>query len=271
MPFDGSGVFYPPNPPVYPAVTGQTIKASYFNQVIDDLTDGLTNCITKDGQTVVTAPLTFANVTLNALTAASVAAGSMTAGGSPVLTARYETGEVVKSFNSIAPAGTVPLLGGTIGNAASGATARANADTAALFALLWGATSNAAYPIQDSSGSATTRGASAAADFAANKRFPLPNVADGEALVASVSSTLLSSTAGEGLAHSHTINDPGHSHTYNGTNVTIDISADNLTRWVGQSGQGLTTSSATTGITVNSSGGSKNKAAGLFVKFYVAL
>lgn len=63
----------------------------------------------------------------------------------------------------------------TIGNATSGGTARANADTANLFAVLWAGISNANLPIQDSSGAPSTRGASAAADFAANKRLPIPN------------------------------------------------------------------------------------------------
>lgn len=73
-----------------------------------------------------------------------------------------------------APAGWVEHNGGTIGNASSGATLRANADTLALFTAMW-AFSNTLRPIQNSSGAATSRGASAAADFAANKRIPVGN------------------------------------------------------------------------------------------------
>lgn len=65
--------------------------------------------------------------------------------------------------------------GTTIGNAASGATQRANADTSALFSLYWDSFPNAILPIQDSTGAPSTRGVSAAADFAANKRMPLPD------------------------------------------------------------------------------------------------
>lgn len=65
--------------------------------------------------------------------------------------------------------------GGTIGSASSGATNRANADTSALYTLLWNAYPNAILPIQTSGGVASTRGASAAADFAANKRLPVPD------------------------------------------------------------------------------------------------
>ena len=62
--------------------------------------------------------------------------------------------------------------GKTIGSASSGATARANADTEALFTKLW-AFPEASVPIYTSAGLASTRGASAAADFAAGKRIAL--------------------------------------------------------------------------------------------------
>lgn len=75
-----------------------------------------------------------------------------------------------------APTGWVYGFGRTIGNASSGATERANADTATLFTLLWNNWGNTALPIQDSAGVATTRGASAANDFAANKRLPTPDI-----------------------------------------------------------------------------------------------
>lgn len=89
------------------------------------------------------------------------------------------TGIVDHIFGSTAPAGWVRRLGGTIGNAASGATERANADTLALFTKIWNESANAGdYVIQESTGAASVRGASAAADFAANKRMPLPNDPD---------------------------------------------------------------------------------------------
>ncbi len=75
-----------------------------------------------------------------------------------------------------APTGWVRANGRTIGNAASSATERANADTATLYALLWDGFSNTVLPIQDSAGTATTRGASATVDYAANKRLPLPDL-----------------------------------------------------------------------------------------------
>lgn len=72
-----------------------------------------------------------------------------------------------------APAGWIWRNGNTIGSAASGATNRANADTYALYALLWATYPNAVLPIQTSAGAASTRGANALADFNANKRLPV--------------------------------------------------------------------------------------------------
>jgi hypothetical protein len=86
------------------------------------------------------------------------------------------TGEVSHAFSSTAPAGWVRRHGGTIGNAASNATERAHADTFDLFAKIWAETANVDdFVIKDSAGSPTTRGVSAAADFAANKQMPLPD------------------------------------------------------------------------------------------------
>lgn len=79
-------------------------------------------------------------------------------------------------FGSTAPTDHLICNGDTIGDASSGATARANADTATLFALLWDSIANTELAIQDSAGAPSVRGASAAADFAAHKRMPLPDM-----------------------------------------------------------------------------------------------
>lgn len=79
-------------------------------------------------------------------------------------------GQIAAGARLTAPMGWLLVDGKTIGSAASGATSRANADTSELFGYLWAFT---AIPIYDSTGAPTTRGASAAVDFAANKRLPL--------------------------------------------------------------------------------------------------
>jgi microcystin-dependent protein len=79
------------------------------------------------------------------------------------------TGVVWNYFGTTAPTGWILLDGRTIGNASSSATSRANADTADLFALLWNSLANSEAAVS------TGRGASAAADYAANKTITLPD------------------------------------------------------------------------------------------------
>ena len=209
---------------------------------------------------------------LTLLDDANAAAARATLGAAAIsdIPKRYITGQWVLTPDTTTPSGCVIPNGGTIGNASSGATTRANADTSDLFAFYWRLTNNTDYPIQDSAGAVTTRGASAAADFAANKRLPLPNIQDGDALLAAVSSSVLTSSVGEVLEHAHSVTDPGHSHAYRyAFNVGGSQGAGgnpSLTTFVDQQ-----TGSSTTGISIGSTGGAKNKAAGLFTKVYVAL
>lgn len=86
------------------------------------------------------------------------------------------TGVAVPWLAGAAPSGWVLLSGGTIGSASSGGTLRANADTQNLFTALWTNFGQTEFPIQTSAGAGSTRGASAAADFAANKRMPVPDL-----------------------------------------------------------------------------------------------
>jgi len=89
-------------------------------------------------------------------------------GGSPVdPTTILATGDLKVSYGTGILTGFVRANGRTIGSATSGATERANLDCLALFQYLWGADANLAV-----SGG---RGASAAADWAANKTIALPD------------------------------------------------------------------------------------------------
>jgi hypothetical protein len=130
----------------------------------------------------------------------------------------------------------------TIGNSASNATQLADTvNAAALFAWLWVNFSNTLAPIFTSAGVPTTRGANAAADFAANKAITVYDMR-GKGIIgmdtmggapttilASVPAFLGSATQpgsiiGEVLhtlllaelaAHNHAIVDPGHNHGVN--------------------------------------------------------
>lgn len=79
------------------------------------------------------------------------------------------TGDIFFSLLNGTRTGAVRLNGRSIGNTGSTATERANADTLDLFALLWDNLADAQAAVSGG------RGASAAADFAANKRITLPD------------------------------------------------------------------------------------------------
>jgi hypothetical protein len=84
-------------------------------------------------------------------------------------------GAVMPFARTSAPSGWLPANGSTIGSAASGAFYKSQ-NYEELFAVLWASWSNPLLPIQTSTGAVSTRGVSASADFAANKRLPLPDL-----------------------------------------------------------------------------------------------
>lgn len=112
-------------------------------------------------------------------TGATTLAGAQAALG---LDTVASTGDFKQRAAATFPAGWVRANAGTIGSSGSGAT-RANSDTQALFTLWWTDFTDAQVPIQTSGGAASTRGASASADFTANKRMTVPVVADVSPLI----------------------------------------------------------------------------------------
>jgi hypothetical protein len=79
----------------------------------------------------------------------------------------FDTGDLKAKYSVSAITGWVRANGRTIGSAASGGTERANSDCEDLFLYLWGVDTGLAV--------STGRGASAAADWAANKNIVLPD------------------------------------------------------------------------------------------------
>ena len=90
--------------------------------------------------------------------------------------ASLPSGVIIPFAGASAPSGWVLCSGRTIGSASSGATERADADCQNLFTQLWTEYSNTTLPIQTSAGAASTRGASASADWSANKRITVPDM-----------------------------------------------------------------------------------------------
>ncbi len=85
------------------------------------------------------------------------------------------TGDIRTSINSFYPYGWVLMNDGTIGDASSNATARANIDTFPLFDLIWNAfqANQPLAPMYTSGGAPAAYGASSIADFSANNQLAL--------------------------------------------------------------------------------------------------
>ena len=87
----------------------------------------------------------------------------------------FSTGDVKEIDSSTLPSGWIWANGRTIGDASSNATNRANADTYDYFVKIWTEFPDAVRPIYTSAGVLSSRGASAAADWAAHKAITVLN------------------------------------------------------------------------------------------------
>jgi hypothetical protein len=128
MPFNGTGVASPPNPPTFPAVSGQVIEAAKFNAIINDLYACLTQCLAKDGQTVITGVLQWADKDSNldalgavSLTATQAVDGVKTFSSPPksALAASGPTelirkGEMDAAVAAALPAGVITSFAGSV-------------------------------------------------------------------------------------------------------------------------------------------------------------
>jgi microcystin-dependent protein len=204
--------------------------------------------------------------------------GNISSGTAVDPTTIFQTGDEIwlKSPSAAPRAGWVRQNGRTIGNATSGASECANADTSALYAFLWNnfaqLSGNTKCPVVGG------LGLSAAADFAASKpvtlwdmrgRGPVGQDAMGSTSAGRLQSSNITSGGTDGTdttgasggeanhtlatnempthTHPNTLTDPGHFHTYTDQNIPIggaagsDLIKNTVT---------MNTSTATTGITI---------------------
>lgn len=161
---------------------------------------------------------------------------SSTAGGSGTSVdpdSVYKTGDIKVSYDNQPIAGYVRVNGRTIGSAASGATERANLDTQPLYEKLW-SFSNVTV--------VGGKGASAVADYTANKPLTLPNAAGrGIFGVDDMGAGAQNVLTGETMAAATTVGSPGGSQTVNITPLM-------LPNYQLTGGSGLVSVSGSTGI-----------------------
>lgn len=191
-----------------------------------------------------------------------VGASSGGGGGSPVdATTILATGDLKQRHGTGVLSGFVRANGRTLGSATSGATERANADTQILFEYLWNADGNLTV--------STGRGASSAADWAANKTIALPdfrgraiaglddmgNSASGRITTANFGQTVtVLGAAGGAQTHAQTVAEMAQ-HQHNG-NTGGQSATHNHTTTAGPSVN--ITSSGTTAVLQSSAGNTGN-------------
>lgn len=163
----------------------------------------------------------------------------------------FTTGDFKPTLKTTADAGWVMMDDHTIGDASSNATTRANADTSNLYTLIWTNVSNTYAPIYDSSGVVSTRGASAAADFAAHKQLALTKTLGRALASAGGGSGLTSRSLGQTLGEeTHTLTQAELPNCTFNTSLSItDPTIQNQgTYKVASSNNGITTNQ---GVTIN--------------------
>lgn len=154
------------------AVTGQKVLAEQVNVPFDDVQSIFNSVAWRDGLSPMTGNLNMNGFSITGLNEASNPSDVVLY--SQLLSfyrASAPVGMKGEFARTSAPLGWIPAITGTIGNVGSGATISANSDTVDLYTLWWGQFSDAVLPIQTNTGAASTRGSSAASDFAAGKRL----------------------------------------------------------------------------------------------------
>lgn len=131
------------------------------------------------------------------------------------------TGTVIATIRSAAPTGWLLFNGDTVGSATSAAT-RASADHQELFLILWASLTNTDAPVSGG------RGATAAADWAANKTITLPDMRGRSIIGTGTGSGLSARTHGAKVgAEEHTLTEaqmPLHGHPFRASYTTTGSS-----------------------------------------------
>lgn len=209
----------------------------------------------------------------------SIGASTSGGGGGSTVdpTTIFGTGDVIWIDINSTRAGWVRQNGRTVGSATSGASERANADCQALFLYLWNNFTDAKCPV------ISGRGASAAADWAANKQITLRDrrgrAAFGLDGMGNIRANIIPDTLVSGgdtadtqgaiggeanhtlvtaemPVHNHALTDPGHTHAQeSGTVLNHAPNILNLGGGPNGNSNASSTAPAVTGITLAPAGG----------------
>ncbi len=202
---------------------GDTAHATQLNTPLDDIAAAISASLDRNGSGGA-----LNNIDMNGYTLLNLGASSdnnAPARNSDITAVRAEMrrfnppGRIMIYRGKTAPQGWIREDGRTIGNAGSGATNRANADTQDLYVHLWNNFDNTELPIQSNTGAATTRGTTAIADFNAGKRMPL---FDGQLAYAR--------SQGTGLTVGQRMLDEIKGHTHTGTTAVGGSHSHNFLR-----------------------------------------
>lgn len=101
MAFNGSGTFVLVSG--NPVVTGTTISSTVQNNTNNDIANGLSNCLTRDGQSTPTSNIPMASFKLTGLAAATLAGEALTFGNPATVTDLTATGTVVLPATTTLP------------------------------------------------------------------------------------------------------------------------------------------------------------------------
>ena len=113
MSFNGSGTFNLVSG--NPVVTGTTISSTWANNTLSDIATGLSNCITRDGQSLPLANLPMGNYKITGLAAATATGDALSYGNAATVT------NLTASADALIHGLTVGLGGGSVaGNTAVG-------------------------------------------------------------------------------------------------------------------------------------------------------
>lgn len=277
MPYS-NGVYSAPSSPgsFNPAITGQEAKPADWNALLQDMEAALSTCLLKDGTQTVTANIPLNNHKITGLADGTLPADATSLSQVQALIAAavgaaLPTG-LIADFPGAVPAGWV-LGWGTIGDASSGATNRANSDCENLFKFYWNNVADAQAPVQPGG-----RGATANDDWLAHKTIGVSDLRGrvrvgkdnmgGTAAnrvtagISGIAGTTLGAAGGnESMQqHAHGVTDPTHTHLTNADNVSLGSSGGGNALWQSGSGNPVTSAPSSAGITIQNAGagGSQN-------------